>query len=114
MKGYFDISGDGGSDVIGQVTEKHARIARALGAAVSRVVLSTRKNTGAVVRLDAHPTGDVVALRIHGPAAAPLGRGAAFALTVAARLVEAHGGTAWTEADLEKTGELRLTLPRSR
>ncbi len=43
MKGYFDIQGDGGSDVIGQVTAKQAQIAAGLAGVRHRVAIGSGK-----------------------------------------------------------------------
>ena len=43
MKGYFDISGDGGSNVVAQVKAKHARIATSLGRVRHMVAIGSGK-----------------------------------------------------------------------
>jgi ATP-binding protein involved in chromosome partitioning len=43
MKGYFDISGDGGSNVVEQVKAKHARIATSLGRVRHMVAIGSGK-----------------------------------------------------------------------
>jgi signal transduction histidine kinase len=94
------------------------RIVRALRAAIGRVVFATASDPDARVVITAreHVEQRQIELHIHTTLAraASLGRGAALQLTTSARIIEAHGGRAWSTLDLERSCDLRLKLPRSK
>ena len=89
------------------------RALKALATVVQRVVAAVPRASSVVVRAEARADTSAVTFEIAGSGRAPLGRGTAFSLAIAARLIEAHGGRAWTKDDLEHSSTLRLTLPRA-
>jgi hypothetical protein len=88
-----------------------ARAVRAIGSVIQRVAATAPR--GGAVRVEAREGGDDVVVDVQGGVPLPVGRGAAFSLEVAARIVSAQGGKAGTPDDLERNGAVRLTLPKA-
>jgi signal transduction histidine kinase len=92
------------------------RATRALTVVLENVIASAR--AGSQVRLEAQAEEDLVAFvaRSAPPpprtaSATPTGRGVSLAL--AARIIAAHGGRAWTDADVAPGRPLSFRLPRT-